>query len=510
MRHTLALACFMRLSITVYAADSATLVKGLLSSSPQIQAEYRAQLTSLSDTQRKLVVTELVTALRKDAVSAEKAATALGELGVGAKEASTALTEALVYDESSVAEACLKALAKMPAQTAVPPLQRALEHPNFLVRQRAAKGLASFGAEAKKAAPALIQLLKDPRSEVHLAAGDALLKMGDAATPAFRTALKRENGPERRVILASFARLGPAASSELLSRLKDENAGVRVSAADALGEMRKPQPIVIEALATTLKDLDDSVRIAAATSLARLGPSAKSAIGALIVCSLSDSDSLVRARAIEALQAIGTPGPESVPGLVANFKNDNVDIRRRLARAFVEAPLSASDASSFAASAFKDSDPLVRLTALQAIPKLNANDAIAVVRLAMVDPETNIRLGALGQIPKLAPGTVHALQPDFLEVLKDRNFAVRHQMIQSLGALGGPGASALVQSITDLSLGDAATRALMKIGEPAKPALTTALQDPDPGIRKNAQNILNRMTPKKATPKSRQTRKKGR
>ncbi len=90
----------------------------------------------------------------------------------------------------------------------------------------------------------------------------------------------------------------------LAEALKDSDAGVRYSAAEALVAIGPDAKAAVPALAEALKDSDAGVRGAAATALAAIGPDAQAAVPALVEA-LQDSDVNVARVAAEALDAIG-------------------------------------------------------------------------------------------------------------------------------------------------------------------------------------------------------------
>ena len=87
----------------------------------------------------------------------------------------------------------------------------------------------------------------------------------------------------------------------LISRLKDKDAGIRRSAAEALGKVGLDAKGAVGALARALKDDDKNVVFDAAFALGRIGGASVPAL----IDTLKESDKSVRRRAIEALRMIG-------------------------------------------------------------------------------------------------------------------------------------------------------------------------------------------------------------
>jgi len=115
--------------------------------------------------------------------------------------------------------------------------------------------------------PPPIEALKDEDEGVRLAAAEALGEIkSPEAVPHLIEALKDEDEDVRWAAALALGEIkSPEAVPHLIEALKDEDEGVRSAAAWALGEFKSPEavPHLIEAL----KDEDASVRAAAAVAL---------------------------------------------------------------------------------------------------------------------------------------------------------------------------------------------------------------------------------------------------
>jgi hypothetical protein len=140
----------------------------------------------------------------------------------------------------------------------------------------AAQGLAAIGAPA---VPLLIETLKDDDAYVRATAADIL---GNIGTPA-RTAVQA-----------------------LTEAMADDALWVRRNAAEALGVIAASGPAAVGALERALGDDDPRVCLNATLALARLGPAASAAVPALI-SALDTTERYTRYCAGEALRRIGTP-----------------------------------------------------------------------------------------------------------------------------------------------------------------------------------------------------------
>ena len=135
--------------------------------------------------------------------------------------------------------------------------------------------------------------LKDEDATVRRSAADALGQIGPAAVATLIEALKDEDVVVRYLAAVALGRIGPeakAAVPALIEALKDEDANVRRSAAVALGQIG---PAAVATLIEALKDEDVVVHYLAAVALGRIGPEAKAAVPALIEA-LKDEDANVR------------------------------------------------------------------------------------------------------------------------------------------------------------------------------------------------------------------------
>jgi HEAT repeat protein len=110
----------------------------------------------------------------------------------------------------------------------------------------------------------------------------------------------------------------------LVQQLKSQEAEVRRSAADALGDIGAEARQAVPDLVTALKDPEAMIRTTTAYALGKMGTEAKQAVPDLIAA-LKDSDAMVR---ISAADALGTIGEEAVPDLLLTLKDSDSDVRR--------------------------------------------------------------------------------------------------------------------------------------------------------------------------------------
>jgi HEAT repeat protein len=147
-----------------------------------------------------------------------------------------------------------------------------LKSQNWRDRSEAASMLGRGGAIAKPAVPSLVQLVKDPVSEVRIMAIDALLRLGE----------------ER----------------QLLPFLDDADPTTRLEVAFGLSMMEKNLDEIVPKMVPFLQDPDPMIRMLAADILGHTGTFATVAVPHLLPL-LQDPNPKVRARAIYALGRVG-------------------------------------------------------------------------------------------------------------------------------------------------------------------------------------------------------------
>ncbi len=149
-------------------------------------------------------------------------------------------------------------------------------------KRKAAAELAGFGPDAQPAMPALIYCLGDEDAALRVYAGEALSKIGPAATPELIHALRNRNDEVRQVVVRALAALDIKTDKlleTLTNCLRDVDTTVRMDAANALVKAGKPAvPHLIEGL----KDEDPGFRKACCVTLGAMGTTAKPALAAIV------------------------------------------------------------------------------------------------------------------------------------------------------------------------------------------------------------------------------------
>lgn len=260
------------------------------------------------------------------------AATALGQIGLADEKSISALVRwAHENDDITVREAVVKALEKI-GPHAISLLITGLDSADPQVRENTLAALAKMGPAAKAAGtPKLLGTLTDSRqADEHLAVVHVLRAIHadpSLATPPLLQILA-DTGRDIEVRVSAAQALGElgagaAASVALLSEVLqnlDEAPEVCAAAAIALGQIT-PKPV--PALLRGMRHEDPQVRMAAAVACARQKANVQEAVTILLAQLEDPQNDLIAA---ESLLAIGPP---AIPELAALIRKDEAELHQR-------------------------------------------------------------------------------------------------------------------------------------------------------------------------------------
>jgi HEAT repeat protein len=300
------------------------------------------------------------------------AVVALERLGALGEWTAPALLELLRNDPNpDMREAAARALGAVTgAQEAVGGLIEGLSDGDQLVRESAAVGLETIGAQAGPDAIAGLEaLLRDPWPAVRAAAVSALRRLD----PGRETTADEPPAPEdRRTELAS-------AVETLLRGLRSEHERTRGISTFELGKLGPEAAAAVPLLAELCtEDRNLDVRWSAAWGLGKMGAAAADAVPALVRGLVHDPDPDVRAQIAWALGRIGSEAAAwtevIVDVLATALRDEDSLVREEAATALARLDRHAEPAWAALARSVEDHHPLVRERARYALAALEESD----------------------------------------------------------------------------------------------------------------------------------------
>jgi HEAT repeat protein len=288
----------------------------------------------------------------------------------------------------------LSALALMkekPASKVLPVLITRLEDSEPIVRSQAGVALASMGASAEPAVPALIKSLKAK----NIGAALALERVGPAAkdaVPALRAALSDTT-------TAITINMHSSSEAGKVSQVKVTLAEYSASALGKLGEDARPAvPNLLRALRSEVEGL----RLKAIQALAELGPIDKAIVPGLSQALLNPVHKPEVQKAI--VEAIGKMGDVAVPELVRILRNGVVRHRELAAIQLGELGPLAAKAIPDLTFTLRHATPAVRAASATALGEMGeqAKSALpALKQMAMADRDPKAKQAAENAVSKI-------------------------------------------------------------------------------------------------------------
>jgi HEAT repeat protein len=267
------------------------------------------------------------------------ASSALGRLG---EAALPHLLEAARNTDASGRQWAIAALrqareAGAPMSMILPTLINAMNDPDLHVREFASFGLRDIGAPARAA---LRQMLQDGDLLSRIRAASALLQLNssdkDALSLLKESAAHADLEARREAVDGLYFGAAHAESAlpELIRALDDDDALIRIHAANCLEEMGKKCIPAVPALLKRLTDEEEEVRCTAAQAIMESGTKDASAVPALVTA-LSDEHPTVRFCVATALGKIGRKAAPALPSL-KRLLNDEDEMTRDAAAAAIK------------------------------------------------------------------------------------------------------------------------------------------------------------------------------
>ncbi len=341
------------------------------------------------------------------------AAAALSRLGPQAASAVPQLIAALRDDDGAVTIEAAQALTAI-GQPAVPPLIALLKDPQY--RNLAAAVLGDIGPDAVDAVPAILAMLDAPDKETRRAALLALAGIGPAAQP--------------------------VAAEQLVQILRDPESDVRPGAAYALARM-EDQHAVPDLLALVRQTDDDREKLAAAWALVMLQPSASVSEKAvpILMDGLDDDWALVRKECVIALGALGTRAQPAAERLLSLADDPDPLVRAEASAALYQVGADAETLVPVMTKGLDDVSPDVRYAAAYVLGSIGTKAGPAVLRLKeMMNSHVGLdRILAAWALARIAPtdSTVRQSLPTLLRALDHPRPQIRREVATVLGEIKG-------------------------------------------------------------------------
>jgi HEAT repeat protein len=259
-------------------------------------------------------------------------------------------------------------------------------------------------------------------------------------------------GVRRTAVATLVEHLPDGYGDALRNALRDDDAGVRLAAADGVRELVEvlPKP---ESIGPNMSSSDAVVRAATVYLLSARG------VGDIgeYRRTLSDVDHRVRIEAVRALVSV-----DDVDGLAIAARDDNREVRIAAAKGLAKLRAGIDAVRRLV----HDGDPLVRAAALAALGAVGCDDGdVTEVERALTEPAWQVREGAARALAGAAP--VVAV-PWLSRALADRHLDVRKAAVLGLTRWTSSEPAAREALASALNDGDADVRAYARqaLGKP--------------------------------------------
>jgi HEAT repeat protein len=272
--------------------------------------------------------------------------------------------------------------------------------------------LQTAGPKAKDAAPVLIDLFRDRKSEfLHGFVALTLARIGPAALPDLRKALKHKRAEVRTAVVLTLGIMAQdvkEAIPELITAAEDKDRSVRRFALSTLADSGPRARQAAAAAAKALNDEDVGVRVNAAELLWKATGEHKAAVPVLVA---AVPDPAATERAAEILAAIGPPAVAAIPALKKELTTRDPAARLRVAEALWKVGQDVNPVLPVVEKLFRDGDDQTRREAVRVLGHMPGEaKAVTLLQAAVAkDPNPRVRrLAARGLGSRLALARVDA------------------------------------------------------------------------------------------------------
>jgi HEAT repeat protein len=360
-----------------------------------------------------------------------------------------------------------------------------LKSPTPATRQKAAKALGE--SRRHEAVAPLSALVRDPEPKVRLAVVQALAALRDlSGVPALVTSLQDGDPKVREEAISALVQIYAegdtgGAVSRFLQRFSDEYTEPSVPPFTVV------DPAVFAGLAGRLSDEENGIRVEAAQAIGILGGKE---VSDRLVASLQDPDASVRGAAVTALSKVGTA--EQGKALIPLLADTSSDVRNRTIQAI--GVLQVEEAGPALREMYSANERRTLATrALAAMARTRDPNQADLYRELLVSGDLERRRLAVEGLARVSdPSQIDGFKKDFQretneDVRLAYNFAITllgdeaflDSIVLALSAAGGRG--------------ERARGYILELGPPIAPALYPYLGDPDAGVRAALAGILAEM-----------------
>ncbi|MFO7899882.1 MAG: HEAT repeat domain-containing protein [Planctomycetota bacterium] len=313
----------------------------------------------------------------------------------------------------------------------------------------ACRALGALGADAGKAAPALLDLiagLTEKRRELgkgmnvvvtrHVTT--ALAHVGEPALPHLLKALDHRAAWVRASAAQALSIIvpdEPGYSEKLLALVDDKDGDVRADALCALTRIGRTEKKYVEAYARHVDDENPRARRMAAEALGVAGPAAAPAVPALVKGLADGGEVNTRFASARALGRVGPAAASAVPALVKALGDRDRRVRRHAAQTLARLGEKSVDGLI---RGLGDAGPGVRAGCAHVLGALGTDAKSAAARLMerAGDDDAHVRMAAVGAMAEVAPGA-DAVRAPLVKSLGDRAWPVRWAAARKLGRVEG-------------------------------------------------------------------------
>lgn len=271
----------------------------------------------------------------------------------------------------------------------------------------------------------------------------------------------------------------------------------------AATELEKLGPDQLALLWPLLKDPQVEVRRGAAVFLLNEFDSSNRDHVAAFAAALEDADSMVRARALDAVRQCSREDQiaalSRLEAMLRADRENRAENRITAARLCGTLKRDAAQAISALQSAAKnDPDAKVRSTALVAITQIaDPTQAAPTLAASLADKDSSVRLVAAARLRQLGPAAAPAAK-ELAATLADSSTDVAEAAAEALIRIGPPAVEPLAGQLASSSIParKLALACLAKLGPAGKSAasqIEKLKQDPDPQVRQLAEAALKRL-----------------